>query len=169
MKQAISPFTLEVSDAQLRDLRERVQRAGIPEELPGAKWDYGPAPGFIRDLRDRLLHHYDWRVHEARINSHRQFTTQIDGQSLHFIHAKSGVPGAIPLLLIHGWPGSIVEFLEVIVPLTAPVVGAQPEPPVFDLIIPCLPGFALSGPTQERGWNNTRMARALIALMDRLS
>lgn len=168
MKQTVSPFTLEISDEQLRDLRERVHRAPIPQELPGAKWDYGPAATFIGDLRDRLLHHYNWRVHEARINSHRQFTTEIDGQTLHFIHARSGVPGAIPLLLIHGWPGSIVEFLEVIAPLTVADTGAKPEPPVFDLIIPCLPGFALSGPTRERGWNNGRMARALIALMDRL-
>jgi pimeloyl-ACP methyl ester carboxylesterase len=168
MKQLISPFTLDVSDEQLWDLRARVQRAVIPQELPGAQWGYGPAPNFIRDLRDRLLHRYNWRVHEAQINTHRQFTTEIDGQTIHFIHARSGVPDAVPLLLIHGWPGSIVEFLEVIAPLTAPVSGARPEPPVFDLIIPCLPGFALSGPTRERGWNNGRMARALIALMDRL-
>jgi pimeloyl-ACP methyl ester carboxylesterase len=168
MNQAITPFTLNVSGEQLLDLRERLQRAVIPQELPGARWDYGPAPNFIRDLRERLLHHYNWRVHEARINSHRQFTTEIDGQTIHFIHARSRVQDAVPLLLIHGWPGSIVEFLEVIAPLTAPVTSLSPEPPAFHLIIPCLPGFALSAPTRERGWNNGRIARALIALMDRL-
>src|SRR5947209_855940 len=112
MKQTISPFTLDVPEEQLQELRLRAQRAIIPSELPGAGWRYGPSPSFVRTLRDRLVHQYNWRAHEARINTYPQFTTEIDGQTMHFLHVRSGVPGAIPLLLIHGWPGSIVEFLE---------------------------------------------------------
>ena len=168
MNQPISPFTLAVSEDQLQDLLERMRRATLLNELPGAKWSYGPRPAFIGELRDRLLDHYDWRAHEARINRCPQFTTRIDGETIHFLHVRSGVLGAIPLLLIHGWPGSIVEFLDVIGPLATPGTDAKPGAPVFDLVIPSLPGFTLSGPTHQRGWNNGRIARALIELMDRL-
>jgi epoxide hydrolase len=168
MQPPIRPFTLHIADEQLQDLLGRVRRAVIPLELPGAHWSYGPSPNFIGGLRDRLLGHYSWRTHEARINSCPQFTTDIDSQTIHFLHVKSGRPDAVPLLLIHGWPGSIVEFLDVIEPLTTSAGDPRQELPVFDLVIPCLPGFALSGPTRERGWTNGRIARALITLMDRL-
>jgi len=108
---------------------------------------------------------YDWRAQEARINRFDQFTTEIDGQQIHFIHERSPRPDAIPLLLLHGWPGSILEFLALIEPLTNP---KDSHTPAFDVVIPSLPGFGFSGPTTTRGWDPRRMAKALVVLMDRL-
>jgi len=163
MNRAISSFSVDIPEDQLTDLMGRAERAIMPSEVAGANWDYGPPVAFIGSLRDRLVGGFDWRAQERRINQHPQFLTEIDGQQIHFIHVKSGVPDALPLLLIHGWPGTFLEFLDVIEPLTDPK-GGKP----FDVVIPSLPGFGFSGPTHDKGWNNGRIARALIELMDRL-
>ncbi len=119
-------------------------------------------------MLERLKQGYDWRAEEAAINRYPQFTTEIDGQNVHFIHVKSTEKNARPLLLIHGWPGSIVEFLGVIGPLTDPVAHGGKAGDAFDVVVPSLPGFGFSGPTREAGWNNGRIAKAFIELMDRL-
>src|SRR5580700_9228555 len=158
----IRPFKMHVPDRVLIDLRRRLAEATWPDQLPGTTWEYGADIKKVRELADYWQNGYDWRAQEARINRFAQFTTQIDGQTIHFIHERSPRADAIPLLLLHGWPGSIVEFLNVIEPLTHP---KDSHAPAFDVVIPSLPGFAFSGPTTSRGWDPVRMARALTVLM----
>ncbi len=163
----ITPFKIDVSAAQLQDLRDRLARTVMPSEVDGS-WSAGPTNAYVKGAIDRLLNGYDWRTAEAAINKLPQFTTEIDGQNVHFIHVKSAEKNATPLLLIHGWPGSVVEFLDVIGPLTDPVAHGGKAEDAFDVVVPSLPGFGFSGPTREAGWNNVRIGKAFIELMDRL-
>jgi pimeloyl-ACP methyl ester carboxylesterase len=162
---AVRPFKIHIPDSVLADLRRRVAQTKWPDQLAGTSWEYGADIGKVRGLADYWQNGYDWRAQEARINRFAQFTTEIDGQTIHFIHERSPRADAIPLLLLHGWPGSVVEFLNVIEPLTHP---KDSHAPAFDVVIPSLPGFALSGPTTSRGWDPVRMASAFIVLMARL-
>ncbi len=156
---AITPFTIAISDDRLADLDRRLGATLFPGDVPGAGWRAGPTTAFVRGMVERLRHGYDWRAAERAINAHPQFLTEIDGQTIHFLHVRSGTASATPLLLLHGWPGSFVEFLDAIAPLSA--AG-------FDLVIPSLPGFGFSGPTHEPGWNDGRIAAAMLELMSRL-
>jgi pimeloyl-ACP methyl ester carboxylesterase len=165
---AITPFTIDIPESQIEDLRDRLARSILPSEVDGAGWAYGPTGQFVRLMLDCLRGGYDWRAHEAAINRFPQFTTEIDGQRIHFIHVKSAEKNATPLLLIHGWPGSFVEFLGVIGRLTDPVAHGGRREEAFDVVVPSLPGFGFSGPTRKAGWNNIRIAGALIELMGRL-
>lgn len=161
----ITPFRSHVPDRVLTDLRRRLAETRWPDLLPGTTWEYGADVGAVSLLAHYWLNGYDWRAAEARINRFAQFTTDIDGQTIHFIHERSPRPDAIPLMLIHGWPGSIAEFLALVEPLTNPIDASAPA---FDVTIPSLPGFGFSGPTRSRGWDTRRMAKAFITLMDRL-
>jgi len=161
----IRPFKAHVRDQVLIDLRRRLAETRWPDQLPGTTWEYGADIKKVRELAKYWQNGFDWRAQEARINSFDQFTTEIDGQRIHFIHQRSPRPDAIPLLLIHGWPGSIVEFLALIEPLTNP---KDSHSPAFDVVVPSLPGFGFSGSTTTRGWGPQRMATALVVLMDRL-
>ena len=162
---SIRPFKMHVPDRVLLDLRRRLAETNWPDQLPGTTWEYGADIRKVRELADYWQNGYDWRAQEAKINQLDQFTTEIDGQQIYFIHERSPRPGAIPLMLIHGWPGSILEFEKLIGPLTHP---QDPHSLAFDVIIPSLPGFGYSGPTTTRGWGPHRMAKALVVLMDRL-
>jgi pimeloyl-ACP methyl ester carboxylesterase len=164
----ITPFTINVPQAQLQDLKNRLAQTILPSEIEAHGWSAGPTGAYVRSMLERLKKGYDWRAEEAAINRYPQFTTEIDGQNIHFIHVKSGEKNARPLLLIHGWPGSIVEFLGVIGLLADPVAHGGKAENAFDVVIPSLPGFGFSGPTREAGWNNGRIAKALIELMDGL-
>ncbi|AQA23602.1 alpha/beta hydrolase family protein [Rhodococcus sp. MTM3W5.2] len=161
----IRPFAIDVPQAQLDDLHERLRRTLWPNELPGVADSYGVPNDRVRALAARWLDGFDWRAVEARINSYPQFVTEIDGEDIHFLHIRSSRPDATPLVLTHGWPGSIVEYLDVIAPLTEP---ESPDSPAFHLVIPSIPGFGFSGPTRSTGWNRYRTARAWIELMHRL-
>jgi hypothetical protein len=163
---AIKPFKAHVSDAVLDDLRRRIAQTKWPDQLPDTGWDYGADIHKVRELADYWRTKYDWRAFESRLNQLDQFTTDIDGQQIHFIHVRSPRSDAMPLLLIHGWPGSIVEFLGLVQPLTNPT---DPTSPAFHVVIPSLPGFGFSGPTHRRGWSPRHMATALVTLMDRLA
>jgi epoxide hydrolase len=162
---AIRPFKVHVPDSVLIDLRRRLAETKWPDQLPGTNWEYGADIKKVRELADYWQNGYDWRAQEAKLNRLEQFTTEIDGQRIYFIHQRSPRPDAIPLLLIHGWPGSILEFLALIEPLTHP---KDSHSPAFHVIIPSLPGFGFSGPTTTRSWDPRRMAKALVVLMDRL-
>jgi len=161
----IRPFKVHVPDSVLIDLRRRLAETKWPDQLPGTSWEYGADIKKVRELAHYWQNGYDWRAQEARINRFEQFTTEIDGQRIYFIHQRSPRADAIPLLLIHGWPGSILEFLALIDPLTHP---KDSQSPAFHVVIPSLPGFGFSGPTTTPGWDPRRMAKALIVLMDRL-
>ena len=165
---AIRPFRIEIPAADLDDLRDRLDRTRWPDQLPGVAWDYGIALDDVRELASYWATSYDWRVQEARLNGFDQFTTQIDGQTVHFLHVRSGLPGALPLIMTHGWPGSIVEFMEIIGPLTDPGSHAGDPGDAFDLVVPSIPGYGFSGPTRSGGWNVSRVARAWDELMRRL-
>ena len=154
----IKPFRIDIPQADLDDLTDRLARTRWPDELPDAGWDYGISLDRVRELAEYWRTSYDWRKHEAELNQYPQFTTEIDGQNIHFLHVRSSHPDALPLILTHGWPGSIVEFLDVIGPLSED----------FHLVIPSIPGFGFSGPTRERGWDVQRVARAWAELMSRL-
>jgi epoxide hydrolase len=145
----IRPFKMHVPDHVLIDLRRRMAETNWPDQLPGTTWEYGADIKKVRELADYWQNGFDWRAQEAKINQFDQFTTEIDGQQIYFIHQRSSRPDAIPLILIHGWPGSIVEFEKLIGPLTDP---EDKNCPAFDVIIPSLPGFGYSGPTTTRGW-----------------
>jgi microsomal epoxide hydrolase len=161
----IRTFKLNVPDSVLADLDRRLADARWPDQLPGTSWEYGADIRKVRELATYWQTQYNWRKHEARINQFHQYTTEIDGQQIHFIHERSPRPDAVPLLLLHGWPGSVLEFLKLIKPLSQPT---DSNTQAFDVVIPSLPGFGFSGPTTTRGWSPERMAKALIVLMDRL-
>jgi pimeloyl-ACP methyl ester carboxylesterase len=165
---AVRPFRIDIPQGELDDLRDRLARTRWPDQLPGVGWDYGIALDDVRELADYWRTSYDWRVHERRLNHFAQFTTEIDGQLVHFLHVRSASPSALPLIMTHGWPGSVVEFMEVIGPLTDPGAHGGDPGDAFHMVVPSIPGFGFSGPTRDRGWNVTRVARAWDSLMARL-
>jgi pimeloyl-ACP methyl ester carboxylesterase len=164
----IEQFRIRIPQADLDDLADRLARTRWPASLPGTGWERGVPVGYLRGLAEYWRTGFDWRAAEARLNSYPQYTTEIDGQKIHFMHVKSPEADATPLLLIHGWPGSIVEFLHVVGPLSDPRGHGDAAAPAFDLVIPSLPGFGFSTPVTEPGWNSRRMAGALAELMRRL-
>ena len=168
MSEQIEPFRVDVPEADIDDLRQRLGRTRWPDQIPGTGWDYGTDTGYLRELCDYWQTGYDWRVTEATINSWPQFLTTVDGQRLHFIHARSPEHNAVPLLLTHGWPGSVLEFMKVLGPLSDPVRHGGSADDAFHVVCPSIPGYAWSGPTTEPGWDIARVARALDTLMTRL-
>jgi pimeloyl-ACP methyl ester carboxylesterase len=164
----LRPFRVEVPQADLDDLHQRLARTRWPDALPGVGWTRGVPLDYLKDLAEHWRSGHDWRKHEARLTQHPQFTTTIDGANLHFLHVRSPEPDATPLLLLHGWPGSVVEFLELIGPLTDPKAHGAEAADAFHLVVPSLPGFGFSGPLTEPGWTDARVAAALVELMARL-
>lgn len=157
----ITPFTIDIPQDDLDDLRRRLQATRWPDQMPGQEWVYGAELSEVQAIVDYWAHDYDWRAAEAVINAHPQFTIQLQGENVHFLHVRSPHEDAVPLLLTHGWPGSIVEFLQVIEPLSSPEDGARP----FHLVIPALPGFGFSGPTVTPGVSPARIASMWAELM----
>ena len=164
----IQSFRIEIPEAALDDLRDRLARTRWPSELPGGGWSRGVPPDYLRELAEYWRTGYEWREHEARLNEFPQFTTTIDGANVHFLHVRSPEPEALPLIMTHGWPGSIVEFLDIIGPLTDPRTHGGDPADAFHLVIPSIPGFGLSGPTSEPGWSAGRVGGAFAELMSRL-
>jgi epoxide hydrolase len=164
----IRPYRISVPQADIDDLRERLARTRWARDLPGTGWERGVPTGYLRELAAYWAKEYDWRAHEAALNTLPQFITTIDGASVQFLHLRSAQPDATPLLLLHGWPGSIVEFLDMIGPLTDPAAHGGDPADAFHLVIPSLPGYGFSGPLTEAGWTDGRTAAALAELMDRL-
>ncbi|MGW4738553.1 epoxide hydrolase family protein [Nocardia xishanensis] len=166
MSTEITPFRIDVSQHQLDDLNRRLDTTRWTDGVPGVGWAQGIPLDYTRELAAYWRNTYDWRAQEARLNSFPQFRTEIDGHNLHFIHVRSTEADALPLVLTHGWPGSIVEFLDVIGPLTDPVAHGGAAEDAFHVVVPTIPGFGLSGPAV--GWSTARAARAWARLMHRL-
>ncbi|MFI9508244.1 epoxide hydrolase family protein [Nocardia sp. NPDC052566] len=164
----IRPFRIEIPQADLDDLRARMQRTRWIDELPGTGWERGVPTAYLKELAGYWAEKFDWRAVETRLNHYPQFTTTIDGQNVHFLHIRSAVADATPLLLIHGWPGSVVDFLDMIGPLVDPKAHGDADAPAFHLVIPSLPGHGFSGPLTEAGWHDGKVAGALAELMARL-
>jgi hypothetical protein len=164
----VQPFRVDIPQADLDDLQDRLARTRWPDDAPGAEWSYGVPLGYVRELVEYWRSGYDWRAQEARINEHPQFTTTIDGQRVHFLHVRSPEPDALPLIATHGWPMSVVEYLDLIGPLTDPRAHGGDPADAFHLVVPSVPGIAFSGPTHEPGWGARRAARAWTELMARL-
>jgi epoxide hydrolase len=164
----IQPFTIAIPQAAIDDLRDRLARTRWPGEVAGAGWSRGVPLGYLMELAEYWRTQYDWRKHEASLNEFPQFTTEIDGQQIHFLHARSPEPNALPLLICHGYPGSVVEFAQVIGPLTDPRRYGGDPADAFHVVAPSLPGFGFSTPVTEAGWNIGRTARAFGELMKRL-
>ena len=164
----LTPYRIDIPQTDLDDLADRLARTRWTAPLPGQPWDRGVPQPYLRELAEYWRTGYDWRAAEAELNAYPQFTTVIDGTNVHFLHIRSAEPGAFPLVLTHGWPGSVVEFLRVIGPLTDPVRHGSAAGDAFDLVIPSVPGFGFSGPLADTGWVSKRVARAWAELMRRL-
>lgn len=164
----IRPFRVDIPQADIDDLQYRLAHTRYPLEAPGDAWKYGATVEFVRDFVKYWRTEFDWRAQEERINAFPQFTTQIDGQNIHFIHVKSKEAGALPLILTHGWPSSFADYLDMIGPLTDPVAFGGRAEDAFDVVIPSMPGFGFSGQTTESGWTMARIAQTWDTLMKRL-
>jgi epoxide hydrolase len=165
---SVLPFRIDIPQRDLDDLYDRLDRTRWPDELPGVGWAYGVPTEYLRELVRYWRHEYDWRATEARLNEWPQFTTGIDGERVHFAHLRSPEPNATPLVITHGWPGSIVEFLDVAGPLTDPAAHGGDPADAFHLVVPSIPGFGFSGHTLQTGWEARRIADAWAELMTRL-
>lgn len=163
---ALEPFHLEASDEQLADLAVRLRNTRWPETEPVEDWSQGTPLAYLQQLCAYWADSYDWRERERRLNAWPQYRTVVDGLGIHVLHAASPVPGAIPLVLTHGWPGSIVEFQKVLGPLTDPVAHGGEAGDAFEVLCPSLPGFGFSDKPAETGWGVERIARAWAHLMD---
>jgi pimeloyl-ACP methyl ester carboxylesterase len=164
---AIHPFRIEVPQADIDDLRYRLRRTRWPRETTATGWTRGVPLGYLFELAEYWRTTYDWREHEASLNRFPQFSTVIDGAIVHFLHIRSASRDAKPLILIHGWPGSVVEFIDTIGPLMDPLAYGE-RGQAFHLVIPSIPGYGFSGPLTETGWTHRHVAKAFVELMSRL-
>ena len=167
-REAIRPFRIHIRDKDLVDLRRRLAATRWPEKETVADDTQGVPLATMRELVRHWQTSYDWRKIEARLNALPQFMTEIDGLDIHFIHVRSRHDNALPLIVTHGWPGSVIEQLKIIDPLTNPTAQGGSASDAFHLVIPSLPGYGFSGKPAEAGWDPARIARAWIVLMKRL-
>jgi epoxide hydrolase len=165
---AIVPFKMQVPDAVLRDLKGRLAQTRWPNEIAGSSWEYGADLAYVKQIVTYWRDTFDWRAQERKLNQFDQFKTKIDGLEIHFIHQRSKELGAMPLVLTHGWPGSVVEFTKVIGPLTDPVQYGGRAEDAFNVVAISLPGFGFSGKPDVRGYSPERIAKTIATLMGRL-
>ncbi|MBA0125311.1 epoxide hydrolase [Haloechinothrix sp. YIM 98757] len=158
-------FRVEASQEALDDLRARLTATRWPAETPDVGWSRGVPQAYLRELAEYWHSGFDWRAVEARVNEFPQFVTTIDGTDIHFLHVRSPEPGAVPLLLTHGWPGSFLEFLDVLGPLTDPRAHGGDPGDAFHVVVPSLPGFGFSSPLTQHGWSIPRVANVWSELM----
>ena len=161
----IEPFTIDVSQDVLDDLAVRLADTRWPDEIPGSGWDYGTDPAYLRELVEYWRTDYDWRAEERRLNEFRHFRAEVSGLGVHFIHERGRGPDPFPLIISHGWPGSVVEMLRIIPMLTDPVAHGGDAADSFDVVVPSLPGYGFSDKPVDRGMSNTRIAGMWHSLM----
>jgi len=163
----IRPFTITIPEAELEDLQSRLARTRYAVSAPGDGWEYGTPTVYLKDMVERWKS-FDWRAQEARMNAVPNFVTEIDGQTVHFVHVRSAHEDATPLLLLHTYPGSFAEFLDLIGPLTDPQAHGGSAEDAFHVVVPSMPGFGFSTPLVGEGWTMARVARTYDQLMRRL-
>ena len=168
MSDAITRMRIEVPEEVLDDLRRRLAAARLPDQIPGSGWGYGTDGAYLRELCSYWRDKFDWRAQEALLNRFEHHHTLIGGQKVHFVHARSKIPGALPLVITHGWPGSVFEFYKIIGPLVDPVAHGGSVRDAFHVVCPSIPGYGFSGPTHEPGWDVRRVAETFAKLMARL-
>jgi pimeloyl-ACP methyl ester carboxylesterase len=161
-------FAVEIPEETLDDLRIRLERTRWIDDFPDTAWELGVSRSYLEDLCDYWRTGFDWRVQEAQLNSYDQYVFDADGQPIHFVHTRSPQPEALPLLLIHGWPASVFEYIKVLDPLSRPGSLGAAEADSFHVVAPSIPGYGFSGPTLQRGWGPARIASAFGALMSDL-
>ena len=165
---AVRPFTVDIPQSALDDLKRRVLDTRFPEKEPVSDASQGVQLDVVRELADYWSHAHDWRAVESRLNALPQFVTEIDGLDIHFVHVRSKHDGALPVIITHGWPGSVIEQLKIVGPLTDPTAYGASAADAFDVVIPSLPGHGFSGKPDAPGWDPIRIARAWAELMSRL-
>ena len=168
MPETIQPFRLDVPDRDLADLRDRLARTRWPDQTEGSGWSMGTELVWLQEVCAYWRDGYDWRKHEAHLNRYEQGMAEVQGERMHFLHVRSKHEDAVPMVMTHGWGGSIVEFLGVIEPLTDPTAHGGDVADAFHLVIPSMPGFGFSGPTRQRGFHVHRVADAVADLMEAL-
>ena len=168
MSTEIRPFRIAATDAELEDLRRRLLATRFPERECVDDWSQGIPLAYVEEVCRYWANEYDWRAREARLNRFAQYVTEIDGLDIHFIHVRSPHADAMPLVMTHGWPGSIVEFHKVIEPLSNPTAHGGEAADAFHVVCPSLPGYGFSGKPARAGWTIERMAKAWTQLMPRL-
>ncbi len=161
-------FVIQIEDSVLEDLSSRLERTRLPDQIPGTGWEYGSDRAYMEELLEYWRTEYDWRQHEAALNELPHFKAPIDGIEMHFVHIRSQEPNALPLVVTHGWPGSVYEFMEVVGPLTDPVAHGRNAEDAFHLVLPSMPGYGFSGPARERGMSVDRVASVVAQLMAQL-
>lgn len=164
----MQPFSISIDDSVLRDLNERLSRTRWPDELSGEEWNYGTDLGYIKGLCAYWLDGFDWRAAQKKLNQFDQFRTEVDGLGLHFIHQQSVVADALPLVVTHGWPGSVAEFMKIIGPLTDPVAHGGSAEDAFHVVCPSMPGYGFSDRPTEPGFDIRRVGETLAGLMGQL-
>jgi epoxide hydrolase len=165
---SITPFQISIPDEDLEDLQLRLSLTRLPDQLNNISWEYGTDLSYMRELIGYWQDGFDWREQERQLNQFDQFKTEVDGLSMHFIHQRSSNPDAIPLMIVHGWPGSVAEFTKIIGPLTDPLAHGGDVSDSFHVIAPSLPGFGFSGIPDETGYSPERIALILAELMEKL-
>ena len=165
---AIRPFRVDIKEDVLTDLRERLKRTRWPDEIPESGWDYGSNLAYVKELVDYWIEEFDWRKQEEAINGYSQYIAEVDGLDVHYIHERGKGPDPLPLLLIHGWPGSIVEFLDFIPLLTDPAAHGGDERDSFDVVAPSLPGYGFSEKPEAPGMGVNGMADVFAKLMSQI-
>jgi len=168
MSQAIEKFEIRVDEAELDELKLRLERTRWPDQIPGSGWGYGTDLAYLKELCTYWREQFDWRAQEALLNRFEHYRTRIDGQNLHFVHVRSKAEAALPLVITHGWPGSVFEFYKIIGPLTDPEAHGGSARDAFDVVCPSIPGYGFSGPTTTPGWDVQRVAEIVARLMARL-
>ena len=168
MSDAIQPFRIEATEAELEDLKRRLANTRWPDKETVSDWSQGIPLAYVQEVCAYWAEKYDWRAREAHLNEFAQFKTEIDGLGVHFVHVKSPEPNALPLIITHGWPGSIVEFHKVIGPLTDPVAHGGDAADAFDVVCPSLPGYGFTDKPSQEGYGVEKIADTWAALMARL-
>jgi pimeloyl-ACP methyl ester carboxylesterase len=162
---AQQPFSIDVPDAVIRDLNDRLARTRWPDQLPGTGWDQGADTAYMRELADYWQTEFDWRAHEARLNEFDHYRATIDGMRVHYVHARSPEPDAVPLLMLHGWPSSFVQMLDIIPLLTDPAAHGNPDAQAFHVVAGSIPGFGFSDAPNRTPFGFPSSARIMVQLM----